>query len=577
MIRALDRAIGPAHQAEHRRVILAVALAALLQGVCFALTVPVLDHLLSGAPETAWPWIGAMLFVGCVQMAVRWYAQDRAFRFGRRVASILHRRLGDHIVRLPLGWFVGGRSGEVSLLTSQGVPQLMSVPAHLLRPILEAVLIPAAAVVVLVVYEWRLALVVLVTAPLVAIVYHWSGNVVQRFDRSRHDASTEASARIVEYAQAQPVLRAFRSQEAGPGFLDDALGGERQAVRRALLGSLPGLVGYSTVVRFAYVVLMVTAVSLALDDALRPSLMLALVLLGVRMVEPVSAAGDLGAALRMAQNYLDRVNDVLTASVLPEPSRAAPIADSSIEFEQVEFRYDEASEPVVQDISFRVPAGTSTALVGPSGSGKTTIARLVARFWDVHSGAVRVGGVDVRDLPSQQLMSQLAIVFQDVYLFEGTLTENILMGAPARHDDSLREAAHGAGLVSMIEALPQGWDTRVGEGGATLSGGQKQRVSIARALYKGAPVMILDEATAALDPETETLIEKTVRAQSGRRTLLIIAHRLGTLEAADQILFLERGRIVERGTHEELLQLGGRYADFWRVRARASGWRLAPM
>lgn len=215
-----------------------------------------------------------------------------------------------------------------------------------------------------------------------------------------------------------------------------------------------------------------------------------------------------------------------------------------------------------------------TALVGPSGSGKTTVSRLIARFWDVDSGAVRIGGVDVRDLDPEELMSRIAIVFQDVYLFEGTVIDNIRVGRPEATDEEVREVARLARVTEIVDRLPDGWDTNVGEGGTRLSGGERQRVSIARAILKNAPIVLLDEATASLDPENEQAVQDALSALTENRTLLVIAHRLPTIIAADQILMLSDGLIAERGTHEELRDAGGRYQEFWSQRSRAQEWRL---
>jgi ATP-binding cassette subfamily B protein len=230
---------------------------------------------------------------------------------------------------------------------------------------------------------------------------------------------------------------------------------------------------------------------------------------------------------------------------------------------------------VLRGVSLTVPARTMTALVGPSGSGKTTVTRVIARFFDVGAGAVRIGGADVRDLGTERVMSLVSPVFQDVYLFDVTIAENIRIGRPDAGDDEVRRAARLARVDEIVERLPDGWDTRVGEGGAMLSGGERQRVSIARAILKDAPIVLLDEATAALDPENEAAVQDALAALTADRTLLVIAHRLPTIAAADQIAFLDGGRITERGTHAELLARGGRYADFWRQRSRAQGWRLA--
>jgi ATP-binding cassette, subfamily B, bacterial IrtB/YbtQ len=225
-------------------------------------------------------------------------------------------------------------------------------------------------------------------------------------------------------------------------------------------------------------------------------------------------------------------------------------------------------------VTARLPEGTITALIGPSGSGKTTLTRLVARFWDVDSGTVRIGGADVRDIAAPELMARIAIVFQDVYLFDGTIEDNVRLGKPGAALAELRAAAAAVRLDDVIARAPHGWDTRVGEGGLLLSGGERQRVSIARALLKDAPIVLLDEATSALDPGNENAVQQAIAALIRHKTVLVIAHRLDTIRHADHILFLEDGRIVEDGTHDMLLGSDGRYAQFWNARAAAAEWHL---
>ncbi|BAH50441.1 putative ABC transporter ATP-binding protein [Rhodococcus opacus B4] len=287
--------------------------------------------------------------------------------------------------------------------------------------------------------------------------------------------------------------------------------------------------------------------------------------------------GEFGGAIRMARNEIRRMADVLSVEPLPEPetSGAAAADAPAVEFAAVTFDYSDTKESVLQNISFTAPRRSMTALVGPSGSGKTTITRLIARFYDVDTGVVRFGGVDVRDQTTADLMGQLSLVFQDVYLFDDTLLANIRLGRPGASDNEVREAARIAGVAEIVERLPHGWQTRVGEGGTALSGGERQRVSIARALIKDAPIVLFDEATAALDTENEAHVQQAMHALAEDSALLVIAHKLSTVTAADQIVVLDdRGSVAEVGTHTELLSRGGRYCDFWNQRSRAAGWRL---
>jgi ATP-binding cassette subfamily B protein len=295
--------------------------------------------------------------------------------------------------------------------------------------------------------------------------------------------------------------------------------------------------------------------------------------LAVRFTEPLSETAVLGSTLNTARAALAQVADLLAQPTLPEPGSPQVPAGNGVEFDDVGFGYD--GKQVLTDVSLTLAEGTMTALVGPSGSGKTTVSKLIPRFWDVDAGAVRVGGVDVRDIDPEVLMSRISVVFQDVYLFEGTVLDNIRVGRPDATDAEVREAARLARVDEIVHRLPDGWDARVGEGGALLSGGERQRVSIARAILKDAPIVLLDEATASLDPENERAVQEALSALTAGRTLLVIAHRLQTVAAADQILFLDEGRIAERGTHAELLAANGRYASFWAQRSRAREWSLA--
>ncbi|MGW0518510.1 ABC transporter ATP-binding protein [Crossiella sp. NPDC003009] len=574
MIRSLLSVLGPAHAAPLRRMIGVMALASVLQGLAFALLVPVLRALLGPSPADAWPWLGVFAAVALAQSLAAYAAQVAGYRAGSTLSRGLHHRLGDHIASLPLGFFTGDRLGKLGQLTSGGVINVMQVPAHLLRPLIDAVLTPATVVALMYLFDWRLALAATLSAPVLYFVYQWSGALIQRTDRGRDLVIAEAGGRVVEFAQTQPVLRAFGRTVQGYRLLDEALVAQRDAGRRMITTGVWGLVGFGLVVQAAFTVLLVLGVSLALGGSLGVPELLALLVLAARFVEPLAMAADLGGAIRLGRNALHRMTELLAAPLLPEPAAPRKPGDASIELVDVSFGYD--SRPVLTNVSLRVPPRSMTALVGPSGSGKTTVTRLIARFFDVDSGSVRLGGVDVREIAGEQLMSLVSLVFQDVYLFEGTIEENIRVGRPGASEEQVRAAARLARVEEIVERLPGGWSARIGEGGVTLSGGERQRISIARAILKDAPIVLLDEATAALDPENESAVQDALTALTADRTLLVIAHRLQTVVAADRIVVLEAGRVAESGTHEELLTLGGRYAEFWAERNRAHGWRLLP-
>ncbi|MEU0534162.1 ABC transporter ATP-binding protein [Amycolatopsis tolypomycina] len=561
MIRRLIALLGPERSRPLKRAAALLAVAAALQGAVFAFLLPILR-----APEDAGPWLTAVVVATAVCGLAYHRGVVTAREAGYTLSAHLHRRIGDHVVTLPLGWFTPARSGALGRLATQHVMSVMGVPAHLLDPLVGAVVTPAAAAVALCAVDWRMGLAALAAAPLAVAACRWSGRLVRRTDEAADAAAGEAAARVVEFARNQPLLRAFGLGGPGLRLLDDALVAHRNAARRMLTTALPGLAVFVVTVQAAFTALVLVAVFAALGGQVDIPTTVAALVLAVRFTEPMLVAAELGAAVRLAGGALDRIERVLAEPRLPEPEVSQAFGTPSIEFEAVRFGY--AGTPVLEDVSFTVTAGTMTALVGTSGAGKSTILRLVPRFFDVDGGAVRVGGADVRDLRGADLLRRISLVSQDTYLFAGTVADNIRFGRPDATDEEVRSAADRAGLGELIAR------TCVGEGGTRLSGGERQRVSIARALLKDAPIVLLDEPTAALDAAAERAVTRALDELRGERTLLVVTHRPATARAADRILVLDGGRITESGEHDELLRLGGRYAAFHARRENARGWRI---
>jgi ATP-binding cassette subfamily B protein len=292
-----------------------------------------------------------------------------------------------------------------------------------------------------------------------------------------------------------------------------------------------------------------------------------------RVYEPLFHALMFMGELNYMKLGVRRIENLRLTPPLPEPTAPERITDFDIELRNVSFSYHD--QPVLRDISVRIPARSLTALVGPSGSGKTTITRLIARFWDVDAGGIRVGGKDIRTLSSDELLSQISMVFQDVYLFHDTIYNNIRVGRPQATSQQIEAAARAARCHEFIERLPEKYHTLAGEGGSSLSGGEKQRISVARAILKDAPIVLLDEATAALDPENEHHIQQAINDLVRNKTVVVIAHRLHTVVQADQIIVMDAGRVVDMGTHTELMARPGLYAALWEEQRRAKNWKFS--
>ncbi|MGW0842567.1 ABC transporter ATP-binding protein [Streptomyces sp. NPDC002787] len=561
MISTLLRVLGHEYAGPVRRTVALMTATALAEGLSYALLVPVLRALLGSTPEDARPWLTAFGAAVAVYAVLRYVSDRSGFRVGTTMLHGMYERLGEHLARLPIGWYQPGRTGEVSVLASQGVLQAMSVIAHLLAPFISACVTPLTIVAVMLAFNWQLGLAALAAVPLVAAVQLRTARATTATDAERVERERAATGRVIEYLQAQPVLRAGGRTGERFGLLDDSLKELRRASRRSTLSALPGVLGLAVTVQAVFTALLALGAYLALGGDIGAAEVLALLVLAARCADPLLSLAEMSGGIRAARAELTRLDDVLTTEPLPEPPAPREPSRHDIEFDAVTFR--QGDRAVADGVTLSVPEGRRLAVVGPSGAGKTTLLQLLARFYDVDAGAVRIGGVDVREMDTAALMARIAIVFQDVYLFDGTIEENVRLGRPDATDAEVRAAAAAARLDEVIERLPGGWSAEVGEGGALLSGGERQRVSIARALLKDAPIVLLDEITSALDLVNEAAVHAGIEELMAGRTVVLVAHRMATVRRADHVAFLDAGRVVEQGTHEELLRRAGRYAAYW--------------
>ncbi|KWV69090.1 ABC transporter ATP-binding protein [Pseudomonas paracarnis] len=553
----------------------------LLCGLTIVTLVPVLTRLLNGDVRSAGQWLTALVIGVLVCWALRRTVEKAGIRVGIAVLQRGRHRLGDHVARLPVGWFSAQNTARLSHLASQGMMELAQLPAHVFTPLITGVVTPVVIVAALFNLHWQMGVIALLALPLLLGIFALTAHLGQRADQRFQHSAAQTSQRMVEFAQAQSVLRAFNGEDGGTQFLEQAIGRQQQSAKRLIHVSAMSVVFNAWAVQAGFAVLLVAA-TLWLGDqlsaSLAPSSVIAVIvslLLVSRFIDPLLEVAGYSEVLRGARGQLDAVREIFEVDPLPEPQAPQAPVDGSVVLENVSFCYAEDQADVLRDVSLRIEPGSMTALVGASGSGKTTLVRLIARFFDVTQGRVLVGGVDVRQMSSGQLAGQISQIFQDAYLFQGSIADNIRIGKPDASDAQVMQAATQAGVLEIIERLPQGLDTPVGEGGARLSGGERQRISIARALIKEAPILLVDEATAALDAENQAAIAQALARLRGTRTLIVIAHQLSTVVMADQILVLDHGQISEQGSHAQLNAKPGLYAHFLAQRQAAKGWRIA--
>ena len=522
-----------------------------------------------------WGWMAVWFAVANILLyfAALMCTHIAAFRTARnmRYAGVAH------LMELPLGFFTGSRSGELRKILDDNAALTEDLLAHKLPDLTAAVVTPVAAVVLLFVFDWRMGLLCLLTMVLalgcmMAMMGGKNAGFFHRYQREIEKMSGEA----VEYVRGIPVVKVFQQTVYSFKAFYNAIQSYSDLASQYAMSCRTGQTCFLTFINGAFALLIPAALLIASGGDVRTALVnfIFYALFAPACGQMINRIMYMSEAVMEADEAIGRLNEILSQQPMEEPKVTKRPTGDAVAFDHVTFTYPGAERPALEDVSFSVQPGQVVALVGPSGGGKTTAASLIPRFWDVNNGSVTVGGADVRELDGAALMGQVAFVFQDTRLFKESLLENIRAARPDASREEVLAAAHAAQCDDILEKLPQGLDTVVGARGVYLSGGEQQRIALARAILKDAPIVVLDEATAFADPENEHQIQKAFETLTRNKTVLMIAHRLSTVQNADNIIVLNEGKIAEQGSHSALLTKNGVYAAMWADYQRSAQWKV---
>ena len=523
-------------------------------------------------PAPAWQALGLLLASILGRAVLNRFSQLQQTHAGYFMVANKRISIGDKLKRVPMGYFNDQSLGELTGITTTVLDEVESTGPMVLVSILGGLINSAVMLLCVLFWDWRIGLLalagMLVYLALLSGMEKQSAKIAPK--RQRDEARLVEA--VLEQLQGMSVIKSFNLTGKGDKRVRQALEDSRAnnlAVEKLFT---PYIWSQEMVLHLFSVLILAASVGLCLTGAMSLANALMAVIVSFLIFSQIQSAGSGVSALRLVGSSIDHANQVDDIPEMDQRGTVIRPEDHEIVFDHVNFSY--GSRPILKDVSLTIPDRTTTAIVGPSGSGKTTLCNLIARFWDVDGGRVTIGGRDVREYTLESLMEQVSMVFQRVYLFADTVENNIKFGCPDATHEQVVEVAKKACCHDFISALPDGYNTVIGEGGATLSGGEKQRISIARCLLKDAPIVIFDEATANVDPENEDQLQRAMEALTREKTVLMIAHRLKTVRGADQILVLDQGSVVQKGTHDELIHQAGIYRDFVSERTESSRWTL---
>jgi ATP-binding cassette, subfamily B, bacterial IrtB/YbtQ len=565
----------------HPRSLLAPSISSLLDGLCKVVPAALIlevfyvifRHFQTGNPlETNRMWlIAAILAIWVfVQYAAFSWSYDTTYDVSYEASARGRMALAERLRKLSLGFFGSRDPGDLTTMMLGDYSLVERSISHHFPQLISGIALPLLAFLALLFVQWELAMAMFIALPVSVLIICFSNGIQMRLGKSHIKAKVDAASRLQEYLLGMREIKAHNL--SGPRF--ERL---REAFHRLMRESIKteGLLGSVIMpaiglMHAGLTLVIVAGAYLLAGGELTLPVFLVFILLATRVYEPLQVVMVNYAEMKYATISADRIMEIHQQPVLS--GSGTPPDGLRIEFDNVTFAYKD--HEVLKNVSFTIEPNTITALVGPSGSGKSTITRLIARFWDVRSGSIRLGGRDIREIDPEKLLSRISMVFQDVYLFKDTIANNIRVGNIEASPQQIEQAARQACAHDFITALPLGYDTPVGEGGCTLSGGEKQRISIARALLKNAPIVLLDEATASLDPENETNVQRAINVLVANKTVVTIAHRLKTIRGADKIIVLNGATVAEEGRHSELIRRSGLYRQLWDLQQQSAGWRM---
>ena len=547
------------------------------QGLAFGMFYPLLLCVFADHAELrdALPYLGWMVLFTGISCIASWKGYD--FDYTGNIVDITHAlriKLGINLRKMPLEKLSAYQTGDLNSIFSCNVDDAVLHMGSVTAVVLKLVVVPVTITAVTFFVDWRLAVFMGVLFPLAMPVCYWMRSLAiqENTELSRANAALETG--FIEYIQGLSVLRAVNKTGTNAQILQRAIRTVRSVQKKGLYKQQFPFVLMGVLMETILIVLLFLGAFFVLGNTLTLVTLGACILIVARITEPLALFLGVVTLFDVMDSAYKRIKSVLRIKPLATDTPTQAPERFDIVFDNVSFTYEGQDAKAIDAVSFAIPARTMTAIVGPSGGGKTTLTRLMMRYANPQGGSIRIGGVDIRKIDPDVLMRNLSVVFQDVYLFDDTILNNIKMAKPNATDEEVEAAVIAAHCHEFIARLPNGFDTKVGDIGGSLSGGERQRISIARAILKNAPIVILDEPTAALDTESEVAVQRAIDRLVEDKTVIVVAHRLSTIAGADSILVVDQGRIIERGNHGELVTRKGKYFTMWSAQQRVKAWQI---
>ena len=563
---------------DNRKMFVSSIWLGVISAICSAMRIPaaaiVIQALFSGnvTMATLWSSLGVIVVSLIITIAINMKSTMLQTRAGYRACANKRIEIAEHLRYLPMGWFNDNSLGEVTSVTTNTMENMANVATRVVMITTRGFLTSGIIAVMMFVFDWRMGLNTLAGLILFFAVNSAMQKKEQSLAQRKFNADERLVTKVLEYVQGIAEVKNFDLTGDSTTQVHAAVEEARKASFGMELPSVLFMLAQFIVNKLTGIAVCTAAIAFYFGGTMELANCLLMLICSFILFEQLDSAGSYSSLFRSIDIGVDKANSILNVEAMDIDGEEISSESEDIALSHVDFSYD--SKPILRDVSLKIPEKTTVAIVGPSGSGKTTLCNLMARFWDVQSGSVTLGGHDVREYSYDSLIKNFSFVFQRTYLFSDTIANNIRFGKPNASMDEVKAAAKKARCYDFIMALPDGFDTEIGEGGATLSGGERQRISIARAIMKDAPIIILDEATANVDPENEKELMEAVAELTHNKTVIMIAHRLKTVRSADRIFVVDRGEIVQQGTHDELVAVDGLYRRFVVERKQAAGWKV---